>query len=437
MLRFVLIPDGDMPIGALRIALINYIVAKQRNEGFILRVEDTDKARNIEGKDEETKQILEKFAIQSDQVIHQSEQLGRYQQLAVKLVEGGKAFLCICSEEDLERERRRAEEEKRPYRYSGRCTTMDSEEIRRIKEERIPFTIRIRKPAEAVTFDDTVRGEIRTDPGEVDHCVILRADGTPTQSFASACDDMMEGVSMVIREEDQLPETAKEIHIQRSLGYESGTVYAHLSPLLNEEGKKISKKDTAYTVKELMEEGFLPDAIINALLLPNTDTPEEIFTLPQAIERFDLKRFSSPARFDIESLRRLNREHLKRMDDLTLSRIFRFADAEVGRLVKLYLEEAATIKELDQRIHAVFSPKKCEGKWAEEMRILSALILEAPYFRKFDAFYKYLAKHSGLEGRRLQKSLRLLLTGTEEGPELNEIYPLIKSYITEIVRCQH
>ena len=435
MLRFAPSPTEELQIGNLRVALMNYIVAKQRSEGFILRIEDSDRARNIEGKDEEIKQILEKFAIHPDQVIYQSEQLRRHQQLAVKLVEEGKAFLCICSEEDLERER--AQAEKRPGRYSGHCLSMDAAEIRRIREEKIPFTIRIRKPAEPVTFTDTIRGELSADPDEVDHFVLLRADGSPTRDFACACDDMMGGITRVIREEEHLSATFRQIHVQRSLGYDTATEYAHLPPLLNEAGKTISRHN-APGVKRLFEEGFLPDAIINCLLLPGSETPAEIFTLPEAVEWFDLKKLSrSPVRFDPERLRHLNREHLHRMDDLALSRIFRFADADVGRLAKLYLEEAPTVKELDQKIAAIFTPKRCAGEWAEEMRRLSALILDAPYFAEFDDFKKYLAQKSGFGEKRLLKPLRLLMTGAEDGPEPGELYPFLKSYITEIARCQH
>ena len=437
MLRFATSSTDELTVADLRIALLNFVVAKQRNEGFILRFEDTDKARNIEGKEREIQEILEKFAVQADQVIHQSEQERRYQQLAVKLVETGKAFLCLCTPEDLEEERKRAAAERRPYRYSGRCISLDGEEIRRIKEDRIPFTIRIRKPLEPVVFDDLLRGEIAAEPNEVDHFVLLRSDGTPTRDFAGACDDMMEGIAMIIRDEERLSDTAKEIHVRRSLGYDTETRYLHLPDILDEEGRRITKHRTDYSVRHFLEEGFLPDALINHLLRLGNETPAEIFTLPEAVEWFDLKRLSpSPVSFDFERLRQLNQEHLRRMDDLALSRIFGFADAEIGRLAKLYLDEAATIRELDERIASIFSPKKCEGEGADAMRTLSALILEAPMFRDFDAFKAYLRERSTLGEERFTQALRLLMTGREEGPALSDIYKYIKSYITEVARCQ-
>ncbi len=437
MLRFAPSPTGDMHIGNLRVALMNYIVAKQRGEGFLLRIEDTDKARNIEGKDAEIKELLEKFAIHPDQVLYQSEHLHRHQELAVRLVEEGKAFLCVCTEEELEAERERAKAEKRPYRYSGRCANLSAEEIARIRDEKIPYTIRIRKPLEPITFTDRIKGEITTQPGEVDHFVILRADGTPTYNFACAVDDMLGGVTLVIRGEDHVSNTPKQIHIRRMLGFTEEIVYAHLPIILNEAGKKMSKRDDASSVKWLLEQGFLPDAIINYLLLLGNQTPTEVFTLPEAIEWFDLDKLSrSPARFDLDRLRHLNREHLRRMDERTLSTLFGFADAEIGKLAKLYLEEASTLEELRAKIGAIFAPKGCEGEWGEEMRALSEAILSAPYFEDFESFKADLIERTGLKGKRLFKPLRLLLTGAEHGPELSDIYKYIKSYVTEVARCQ-
>ncbi len=437
MLRYALLPRGDLSIESLRVALINSIVARQRKERFVLRIEDTDKARIIEGKDGEGRELLEKFAIHPDQTLYQSDQLGRYQHLAVHLVEEGRAFLCLCSEEELERERQRAEAENRPYRYSGRCNGMDADELRRIREEKIPFTIRIRKPADAIRFTDLLQGEIEADPGEVDHFVILRADGTPTSDFAAAVDDMTGGISLVIDEEERLRHAPRQIHIRRALGFDEAIAYAHLPPLLDPQGKRLSETGDAGSVKRLLEEGFLPDAILNYLLLLGNETPTEIFTLPEAVEWFDLQKLSrSPARFDAERLRQINREHLRRMEDRTLSRIFGFADADVGRLAKLYLEEAATINELESRIRAIFAPKNCRGDQGETMQRLSALILAAPYFDTFDEFTAYLSEKSGLKDEALSRPIRQLMTGAEKGPDLGKIYQTIKPYITEVARCQ-
>ena len=437
MLRFAPSPTGDMHIGNLRVALMNYIVAKQRGDGFILRIEDTDKERNIEGKEKEIEEILKKFAIVADQTFYQSEALGRHQKLAVDLVEKGKAFICICTPEELEADRERAKAQKRAYRYSGKCADMSREEIERVKSENIPFVIRIKKPQRDISFHDEIKGEITMKPDDIDSFVILRADGTPTYNFACACDDMTMGIDFVIRGEDHLSNTPKQIHIRESLGYDSEIKYAHLPIILNEDGKKMSKRDDASSVKWLLEQGFLPDAIINYLLLLGNKTPTEVFNLPEAIEWFDITAISkSPAKFDLNMLRHLNREHLSRMDDKELSKIFGFADAQIGKLAKLYLEEASTISELDSKIKAIFAPKECSGEWGEEMKKIASIIPNAPITKDFNEFKNYIIQETGLKGKRLFKPLRVLMSGAEHGPELSDLYPLISSYITEVAKCQ-
>ncbi len=438
MLRFAPSPTGDMHIGNLRVALMNYIVAKQKNDGFILRIEDTDKERNIEGKEKEIEEILKKFAIVADQTFYQSEGLGRHQKFAVDLVEKGQAFICTCTPDELEADREKAKSQKRAYRYSGKCLSMSKEEIERVKKDNIPFVIRIKKSKSDISFTDKIKGEITMSPDDIDSFVILRADGTPTYNFACACDDMTMGVDFVIRGEDHLSNTPKQIHIRKSLGYESDIKYAHLPIILNEDGKKMSKRDDASSVKWLLEQGFLPDAIINYLLLLGNKTPTEVFNLPEAIEWFDIKNISkSPAKFDLNMLRHLNREHLARIDDKELSKIFGFADSEIGKLAKLYLEEASIINELDSKIKAIFSPKDCSGEWGEEMKIIADVIPNAPITKDFNEFKSYIMKETGLKGKKLFKPLRILMSGAEHGPELSDLYPLISSYITEVAKCQH
>jgi len=434
MLRFAPSPTGDMHIGSLRVALLNYLVSQQRYEPFIIRIEDTDKERNIEGKDTEIMQILEKFAIQHESVFHQSEHLHMHQTLAIRLLEEGKAFVCTCTPEQLETDRETAKSNRIDYRYSGQCFEVDKAEHARLKESGIPFVVRLKKPEQDIVNHDLIKGDIVTAPNEVDSFVILRADGTPTYNFACACDDMLSGVNFIIRGEDHLSNTPKQKHIKMQLGYEEETTYAHLPIILNTDGKKMSKHDDASSVKWMFEEGFIPDAIINyLLLLGNSKAPKEIFTLPEAIEWFKLENISrSPAKFDIDKLRFINREHLKMMDDKELSTLFGFADADIGKLAKIYLEEASTTKELESKIRAIFTAKNFECEWGEQMRIMEKLIQDAPMMNTFDEFKSYIMKESGLKGKNFFNPLRLLLTGAQHGPELSDIYPLIKSYLLEV-----
>ena len=434
MLRFAPSPTGDMHIWDLRVAIVNYLVAQQRNEPFLIRIEDGDKERNIEGKDTEIMQILEKFAIKHESVFHQSEHLHMHQTLAIRLLEEGKAFVCTCTEEELEAEREDAEKNNITYHYSGRCHDVDKAEHAKLKESGTPFVIRIKKPEHDIVSHDLIQGDIVSTPDEVDSFVILRADGTPSYNFACACDDMISGVNFIIRGEAHLSDTPRQKHIKTQLGYDDETKYAHLPSLLNAEGKKMSKSDDASTVQWMFEEGFIPDAILNyLLLLGNSHAPQEVFTLPEAIEWFKLENISkSPAQFDIEKLRFINRAHLKMMDDKRLSTLFGFADADIGKMAKLYLEEASTIKELEAKVRPVFSPKDFEGTWGKEMKLMSDIIADLPMINTFEEFESTMMKESGLNGEHFVKPLRLLLTGTEEGPELRDLYTYIKPYLLEV-----
>ena len=434
MLRFAPSPTGDMHIENLRVAIFNYIVAKQKDVNFIVRIEDTDKERVIIGKDTEIMDILEKFALPHDSVSHQSENLHIHQTLAIRLLEEKKAFVCTCTPEELDADREEAKQNKVAYTYSGRCSYMGAEELKRLKEEKTPFVVRIKTPDAPIINHDLFKGDIQTAPNEVDSFVILNADGTPTHNFACACADMISGISLVIRSEEHLSNTPKQTHIKTLLGYEQETDYAHLPILLNTEGEKMDMNDETSSVKWLFEQGFIPDAIANYLILLGNTTPTEIFTMPEALEWFDLSKLSkSPVKFDIDKLRFINREHLKRMDDKRLSTLFGFADEDIGKLAKLYLEEeASTISELEGKIKPIFLPKDFNGEFGEEMRALAENIQEMPMIDDFDDFTVHLAHMTGLKGENFFTPLRILLTGASDGPELSEIYTLIKPYLLEV-----
>ena len=399
MLRFAPSPIGDMHIGNLRVAILNYIVAKQKGERFLVRIEDNYTKENIEGKDTEIMMLLEKFAIKHDLVYHRSEHLGIHQTLAIRLLQEEKAFICKCTEEEL----------KESNQYSGKCETLSPQEYKTLKESGEPFVIRLKKPINS----------------EIDSFVIMNRDNTPTSDFASACDDMLSNISLVIQTEEHLSSTPKQIHIKSSLGYEEETTYVHIPTI---------SSDEVISVKWLFEEGFIPDAILNyLLLLGNPNTPKEIFTLPEAIEWFDLDSLSkSEVKFDMSQLQFINREHLRLMDDKRLSTLFGFADADIGKLAKLYLQECSTINELQAKIKPIFRPKNFDGEWGEQMRIIEEIIFQAPAFETFDQLTKHIIKESKLKDENLFKPLRILLTGAESGVELNEIYPLIKSYLLEV-----
>ena len=432
MLRFAPSPTGDMHIGNLRVAIFNYIVSKQKKEDLLVRIEDTDKERNIEGKDQEILDLLALFGIEYSQVIYQSQNVRFHSAMALQLIHEKKAFSCFCSTEWLEKKREEAKVNKKAYRYDDACRNLPAELV---IDNNNPFTIRINRPNEDIVIKDLIKGDVSFKPDAVDSFIIMRQDKTPTYNFACAVDDMLSDISLVIRGEDHMSNTPKQDHIRTSLGYEKKVEYAHLPIILNDDGKKMSKRDDASSVKWLLEEGYLPSAISNYLILIGNKPPQEIFEMEDAIEWFDLDRISkSPARFSLDMLKHINREHLKSLDAKELSRYVGFADSEIGELARVYLEEAGTTKELKAKIAPIFAQKEIPEEFIEQAKLMSETIKKAPYFEEYDDFKNYIMKESGLKGKNFFKPLRLLLTGAGHGPDVAEIYKYLKNYIGEIVK---
>jgi glutamyl-tRNA synthetase len=246
---------------------------------------------------------------------------------------------------------------------------------------------------------------------------------------------MISDISIVIRGEDHMTNTPKQDHIRKSLGYEKSVEYAHLPIILNDDGKKMSKRDDASSVKWLLEQGFLPEAISNYLILIGNKPPREIFNLEDAIEFFDLQKISkSPARFNINMLRHINHEHLKALDAKELSRYVGFADEDIGELARIYLEEASTTKELKEKIAPIFAPKNIPAEFLEQSAVMIEIIKKAPHFEEYDDFKDYIMKESELKGKNFFKPLRYVLTGAGHGPDVAQIYKYLKNYIGEIVK---
>ena len=430
MLRFAPSPTGDMHIGNLRVAIFNYIVARQRGEKLLIRIEDTDKERNIEGKDKEILDILNIFGIKYDNVVYQSSNFHIHQEMAKKLLESKNAFACFCSEDEIAIEREKAKLEKRPYRYSGKCEYLTPKEIEKLKNKK-PFVIRVKKPKNNIKFNDLIKGEIEFSPFDIDSFVILRKDLTPTYNFACSIDDMLYDISLVIRGEDHLSNTPKQIHIRDLLGYSKKIEYAHLPIILNEEGKKMSKRDNASSVKWLLEEGFLPEAIANYLILLGNSFEKEIFTIEEAIEFFDLSKISkAPAKFDTEKLKFLNKEHMKKINNL--SKRFN-VNSVYEELLQIFKEESSTLKEIKDKFDKIF--EKCEDEeFANEREILKQEILENDLEDNYDDFKKRIQKDSGLKGKKLFMPLRELLINQKHGAEIKDLYYAMKPYLKEIVK---
>ena len=392
MYRFAPSPTQDISINDLRIALFNYICAKQSGDMFILRIEDSDKAKNIEGKDQEILDILAIFGITYDNLYYQSENFKYYLQFASFLMDKKKAFACFCTKDELKTEK-----------YSGKCLHVSDNEL---LNNNLPFTIRIKS--------------------DVDNFVIMNQNKYPTYNFACAIDDMLQGVNQIIRDKDHILNTPKQEWIRKSLGYEDKINYIHIPAIQN-----INNENS---VKWLLDQGFMPESIINYLILLGNEAPKEIFSIAEAMEWFEIDKISKePTKFDINKLRFINSEHIKLVEDVELSKRLGYSCANIGKLAKLYTEESSTTAEIKAKIDTVFAPKSSD-KYKEELNKLKTAVKDAPHFEKFDEFTKYLSEKSVLKGKNFSKPLQILLLGEENGPSLEEVYPLIKNYLQEITK---
>jgi glutamyl-tRNA synthetase len=370
---------------------MNYICAKQSNQQLIVRIEDGDKAHNIDGKDQELLEMLALFGISHAHLYYQSDNFKYHLQFASTLLDRKKTFICFCPEEKV-------------TPYDGTCENLSSEQVLNNPN---PFVIRM-----------------KTEPIE-DSFVIMARNKYPTYTFACACDDMLQGVSAIIQDEAHLQNCPKEELIRKSIGYDQAIHYTHL-PMI-QEGEK--------SVQWLLDQGYMPEAIVNYLLLLSSPTPTEIFTLEEAIAWFDIATLSkTPVHFDMNKLGFINREHIKRIPNMELSKRIGYACDNIGKLAKLYTEEVSTTHEIKQKIDAIFAKKEPLATFEAESKLLQELILNAPYFETFDDFTAYLSEKSGLKSEALLKPLRFWLCGADYGLDPAFVYPLIKNYLKEIVR---
>lgn len=433
MYRFAPSPTGDMHLGNLRVVILNYLCSLQDKSGFIIRIEDTDKERNIPGKDKEILEILTLFGIKWDTLYYQSENLKFHRELAAKLMIEGKAFACFCTQEELEEKKLAAKNNGEAFRYDGTCEKLSNEEV--LNNEK-PFVIRMKKPLQTMKFTDAIKGEISFEPENVDSFVIMRADKTPTYNFACATDDMLEGVTFVIRGEDHVSNTPKQDLIREGLGYTAKINYAHLPIILNIEGKKMSKRENESSVKWMLSQGFMPEALANYIISLGYKAPVEIFTIEEAAKWFDISKVSSsPAKFDIKQLEYINREHIKLATDQRLAELMQIP-LEWAKIAKFYTQESSLLTQIKQKVEAIFGPKDENNEFGNEMKILKMALKNINFenFNSFDELKKELMNQTNLKGKSFFMPLRLLMTNAEHGPELSELYPIIKPFLKEILK---
>ncbi|MCW9025979.1 MAG: glutamate--tRNA ligase family protein, partial [Thiovulaceae bacterium] len=328
----------------------------------------------------------------------------------------------------LDKKHQEAKEAKEKYSYDDACRNLPDELV---IDNINPFTVRIIRPSNDIVLHDKVKGEISFTPDEVDSFIIMNHDKSSTSNFASAVDDMISDISIIIRDENHITNTAKQEYIRKSLGYEKNIEYVHLPALLNDD----DNNEDSLSVKHLLEQGFLPEAISNYLISIGNKTPNDIFDLEEAVKFFDLENISnSPARFSIDTLKNINQKYLKNLDAKELSRYVGFADAEIGELARVYLESVSTTKELKAKIEPIFSVKKLPENLENQANIIIEVIKDAPYFNEYNDFKDYIIKETGIKEDDFIKPLRYILTGSSSGPDIAEVYKYLKNYIGEIVK---
>ncbi|MCR5586447.1 MAG: glutamate--tRNA ligase [Lachnospiraceae bacterium] len=329
--RFAPSPTGRMHVGNLRTALYEYLIAKHEDGTFVLRIEDTDQERFVPEALDIIKHTMELTGLKEDEgpdkdggfgPYVQSERMatGVYMDYAKQLIEKGEAYYCFCTKERLDslRGSETTESGKEIAKYDKHCLHLTPEEIQANLDAGVPYVIRQNNPTEGTTsFDDVVFGEITVDNSELDDMILIKSDGYPTYNFANVVDDHLMQITHVVRGNEYLSSAPKYNRLYDAFGWEIPT-YVHCPVITDETHKKLSKRSGHSSVEDLLEQGFLPEAVVNfvALLGWSPEGDQEIFSLKELEEAFDYHRINkSPAVFDIVKLKWMNGEYIKKMDD--------------------------------------------------------------------------------------------------------------------------
>ena len=346
--RYAPSPTGRMHVGNLRTALYEFLIAKHEGGDFILRIEDTDQERYVEGATEIIYRTLKETGLVHDEgpdkdkgfgPYVQSERVakGIYLEYAKQLIEKGEAYYCFCTKERLESLKSvvtESENGKEITKYDKHCLSLSQDEIREKLAAGTPYVIRQNTPSTGTTtFTDAVYGEITVNNEELDDMILIKSDGYPTYNFANVIDDHLMQVTHVVRGNEYLSSTPKYTRLYQAFGWEE-PVYIHCPLITNEEHQKLSKRSGHSSFEDLIEQGFVPEAIVNfiALLGWSPTSNRELFTLDELIQEFDYRHISkSPAVFDMTKLRWMNGEYLKAMDS---ERFYAMAEPYIRETVK-------------------------------------------------------------------------------------------------------
>jgi glutamyl-tRNA synthetase/nondiscriminating glutamyl-tRNA synthetase len=460
-LRFAPSPTGQLHVGNARTALFNWLLARRHGGTFILRIEDTDAERSTMESETAIVEDLRWLGLDWDEgpdtggphaPYRQSERGDRYSSAAERLLATGRAYYCFCTPPELEAERDAALAAGLPPRYSGRCRAIDPSEAAARTRAGEPAALRFMVPAgRDVIFHDIVRGDVTFNTEVIGDPVIVRSGGRPAYNFAVVVDDADMGVTHVVRGEDHISNTPRQILLYEALGL-SAPSFAHLSLVLGPDHAPLSKRHGATSVAEFRERGYLPEALVNYLALLGWSPGEnlELMSIEEMVRRFDLSHVShSAAVFDTGKLAWMNRHYMKEANASRLAReaLKYFARAgfvTVGTDVSLgYVESLLAmavgsvdrIEEIPERVAFVFDwnarraaelvrqePDGVRAVMAFAREIQDAGALDRDAFRAAAGRARVA---TGLKGRALFHPLRVALTGSESGPELDLAVPAI------------
>ncbi|WP_066390050.1 glutamate--tRNA ligase [Neobacillus mesonae] len=464
--RYAPSPTGHLHIGNARTALFNYLFARNKGGKFIIRIEDTDKKRNIEGGEQSQLKYLKWLGIDWDESVdvggeygpyRQSERNDIYETYYKQLLENGQAYKCYCTEEELEAERDAQMERGETPHYSGKCRHLTAEDRARLESEGREPSIRILVPeGKTYTFDDMVKGVVSFESEGMGDWVIVKKDGTPTYNFAVSIDDYLMEISHVLRGDDHISNTPKQLMVYEALGWEPPT-FGHMTLIVNESRKKLSKRDESIIqfIEQYEELGYLPEAIFNFITLLGWSPAgeEELYSKDEFIQLFDASRLSkSPALFDKQKLTWMNNQYMKKIEldrvvELSLPHLIKAGrvkenlsseerewvkslvsllqekmsfGAEIVELSDLFFKEQVDFEEEAKEVLAGEQVPEVLKAFSEELNGLEHFEAES-----IKAAMKAVQKSTGQKGKNLFMPIRAAVTGQTHGPDLPKSIELL------------
>lgn len=441
--RFAPSPTGHLHIGGLRAALFNWLYARKNNGTFLLRIEDTDVERS---KDEYTKALLaalEWADVTSDEpIVIQSHRIEEHRALVAQLLKNDYAYYCTCSADDLTSRLKEKGQDILFTKYDGYCRTRNN--------TRGAVRFKIPNAVVAVAFHDLIRGDITVDRSQLDDFIIMRTDGTPMYNFVVVADDAYMRISHVIRGEEHISNTPKQILLYNALGF-SLPQFAHLPLILGPDGNKLSKRDAATAVIDYKTAGYLPDALVNYLVrLGWAHGDQEIFSRHEMISLFSLGAVSKKgAIFDQKKLDWMNGYYIRNTDNLTLKKIIitdvdpsfipatDLTEDQIISLIELYKQRAQTLRELAQLIvHCAHTPKEYiladVMQWTNALTIAYLIDVVALMRDDFSGSVKELeneikqwCKQKELKLVTIAQPLRIALIGSSSGPGVFDLMAIL------------